>query len=135
MHVNVVHFGLSCVTVCISFIDQIGHFLMPSHYNWVFFLTSFFFLFYFVKNDHFFLIQWQDATILSPLYNGKGESNIKKKRPGGLQPGFLCPGNQTLQLIITANYDGRTTKAVTTDVAASGVRQRFTYYTSNLDVF
>lgn len=63
--------------------------------------------------------------------NGKGESNIKK----GGQPGFLCPGNQMLQLIITANYDGRTTKVVTTDVAASGVRQRFTYYTSNLDVF
>lgn len=40
-----------------------------------------------------------------------------------------------LQLIITTNYDGRTTKAVTTDVAASGARQRFTYYTSNLDVF
>ena len=62
----------------------------------------------------------------------KESPTLKNK---GAQPGFLCPGNQTLQLIITANYDGGTTKVVTTDVAASGVRQRFTYYTSNLDVF
>lgn len=45
------------------------------------------------------------------------------------------PGEQN---VIADNYyamTGGTTRVVTSDVAASGVRQRFTYYTSNLDVF
>lgn len=69
--------------------------------------------------------------ILLSRRNGEVEHNVEKSRPFWA---FLAWGAKCCSWLLLC-YDGRTTRVVTTDVAASGVRQRFTYYTSNLDVF
>lgn len=48
---------------------------------------------------------------------------------------FLCIQTKAAYYLQYTSYDEQTTIVVTTDVAASRVKQRFTYYTSNLTVF
>lgn len=48
---------------------------------------------------------------------------------------FLCTQTEAAYYLQYTSYDEQTTIVVTTDVAASRVKQRFTYYTSNLTVF
>lgn len=48
---------------------------------------------------------------------------------------FLCTETKAAYYLQNTSYDEQTTIVVTTDVAASRVKQRFTYYTSNLTVF
>lgn len=66
--------------------------------------------------------------------NNKTTKNLSSEGPH-VKLWFLCTQTKAAYYLQYTSYDEQTTIVVTTDVAASRVKQRFTYYTSNLTVF